>query len=258
MSECCILIGRGSLLANQSDLYGFPVVKKCLLVKSPRNMAFRKRRFTRKRKFRRRIGGRRVQMRRRRMTRSRPEVKITTQVASAVVVSHTTGFIRRITQVAQGLNTGERIGNKIQPVRLVMTMCWSTSLETCVRWAIIRVTDILSLSPILMTEIYENGALSFPSFESQRKRIFRHKYKVIKAGKLTINPTFGIEGTAGHHQVQRSINIKLRAPTYFVGSAATSAGAGRGHLFLVCLGDRAAASNEPHLTFTCRVFYTDS
>lgn len=215
-------------------------------------MVFRKRRFKRKR-----FGGRRPRrsmprrMRRRMRPRYNPEVKTHSIAASSVDIPSVTGAVQILTNISQSLTAFGRSGNKIQPVRLQVNMCFNNlSTESCIKWAIVRQLPSLNDTPFDIAEIWgvTAGALSL------RDPLFLRRYKFIKSGRLTMN-TFAVDQNSKKFV---SINIALRSPVHYIQNGADQASAGRGQLFLIAISDVPAASTEPRFSFETRLYYIDN
>ncbi len=216
-------------------------------------MPFRRRKSFRKfRKGRKRRFARRKRRFARRMN-PRPEIKHVTQQATAQVVLADLGFVRRISSIAQGLDNFERIGNTVQPTLLQLNMCWSSSVTTCIRWAIIRLKADHSVHAFVMNQYLELNP-SVPDSMSQRKFERRHTYKQITGGNFTMNPS-GPDLTHNVRVIKK--NLKLKGKVFFKGPLSASSDSTWGQLFFVAISDRPSGL-EPHLLLSARLFYVDN
>ncbi len=181
----------------------------------------------------------------------RPEIKHhDTIVNGAIVATGTSVLVSPLTYIVQGISSRQRIGLKIQPVMLQMKFCMESTKDACVYWMIVKFKANNSTNAFDALEIWDTLV---PHPRGMRNQRFRGMYKIIKEGRVTFSPN----ETALEKKVYRQFSLKLRAPIWYVSTAADAAASGMGHLFFVATSDRVVADATPKIDSTFRIYYHD-
>lgn len=185
------------------------------------------------------------------MNEIRKLINIEEKVLEAALTStsfDTTGFVTPVSQLVQGLDYTNRVGDSIRMQRIVFNyrvVKNSSATSSVVRIMLIRDLDCAGATPstsdILQTVGGAGAPLTFPDYLNRNRfSILHDRLEIVSTSDLAFTGT---------------LDMPHQGHILYLGTAANAASQGKGSMFVVAVSDE--ATNTPTLAFQTRIVFTD-
>jgi hypothetical protein len=160
-----------------------------------------------------------------------------------------TGAVTPISQIAQGLNFTDRVGDSIrlQRVQVKFRLFKNTgATQSLLRFIIFRDNDCQGATPAIGDVLQTTGSALAPL--SMLDFLNRRRFAILRDCLITLNNT-------GENTYVESFDVPHHGHVLYLGTAADAASQGKGSLFCAYVSDE--ATNTPSVAFQSRLTFTD-